>query len=35
MAVPQVGILKRIIIVDLGEGAKKPIDPELIEAESE
>ncbi|OPZ88588.1 MAG: Peptide deformylase [Firmicutes bacterium ADurb.Bin419] len=35
LAAPQVGILKRIIVVDVGEGAIKLINPELIEAEGE
>jgi peptide deformylase len=35
LAAPQVGILKRIIVVDVGEGAIKLINPELIEIEGE
>lgn len=35
LAAPQVGILKRIIVVDIGEGAIKLINPELVETEGE
>lgn len=35
LAAPQVGILKRIIVVDVGEGIIKLINPKLIEMEGE
>jgi peptide deformylase len=35
LAAPQVGILKRIIVIDVGEGAIKLINPELIETEGD
>jgi len=33
LAAPQVGILKRIVVIDMGEGIIKMINPEIIEAE--
>eukprot|EP00828_Plagiopyla_frontata_P002615 TRINITY_DN10476_c0_g1_i3.p2 TRINITY_DN10476_c0_g1~~TRINITY_DN10476_c0_g1_i3.p2 ORF type:complete len:200 (-),score=34.08 TRINITY_DN10476_c0_g1_i3:433-1032(-) len=33
LAAPQVGILKRIIVVDIGEGLIKLINPEIVEEE--
>ncbi|MCX7904202.1 MAG: peptide deformylase [Caloramator sp.] len=35
LAAPQVGILKRIIVVDVGEGLYKLINPEIIFEEGE
>jgi len=35
LAAPQVGILKRIIVVDVGEGLYKLINPEIIYEEGE
>jgi len=35
LAAPQVGILKRAIVVDVGEGVYKLINPEIIEEEGE
>lgn len=35
LAAPQVGILKRIAVVDVGEGIVNLINPEVIEAEGE
>lgn len=35
LAAPQVGILKRIIVVDVGEGLMKLINPEIIEKSGE
>lgn len=32
LAAPQVGILKRIIVIDIGEGPVKLINPEIIES---
>lgn len=31
LAAPQVGILKRIVVIDVGEGGKTFINPELVE----
>lgn len=33
LAAPQVGILRRIVVIDIGEGLLKLINPEIIEAE--
>jgi peptide deformylase len=33
LAAPQVGVLKRIVIIDIGDGPIKVINPEVIEAE--
>ena len=33
LAAPQVGVLKRIVVIDVGEGLIKLINPEIIEAE--
>lgn len=33
LAAPQVGILKRIVVIDIGEGLMNLINPEIIEAE--
>jgi peptide deformylase len=33
LAAPQVGILKRVIVVDIGQGILKLINPEIIETE--
>ncbi|SEF67956.1 peptide deformylase [Caloramator fervidus] len=35
LAAPQVGILKRVIVVDIGEGLYKLINPEIIYEEGE
>lgn len=35
LAAPQVGILKRVIVVDIGEGLIKLINPEIVEKEGE
>lgn len=33
LAAPQVGILKRAVVIDVGEGLIKLINPEIIETE--
>jgi len=35
LAAPQVGILRRIVIIDVGEGQVEYINPEIIESEGE
>jgi len=35
LAAPQVGILKRVIVIDVGDGPIKLINPELVESEGE
>lgn len=35
LAAPQVGILRRAVVVDIGEGPIKMINPEILEAEGE
>lgn len=35
LAAPQVGILKRVVVIDIGNGIIKLINPEIIEAEGE
>ncbi len=35
LAAPQVGILKRIVVIDVGEGPIVMINPEIIEVEGE
>lgn len=35
LAAPQVGVLKRVIVVDIGNGLIKLINPEIIEQEGE
>jgi len=35
LAAPQVGVLKRVIVVDIGEGLIKLINPEIVEQEGE
>ena len=35
LAAPQVGILKRIIVVDIGDGIIKLINPKIVEGEGE
>lgn len=35
LAAPQVGILKRVIVIDVGEGVVELINPEIIEADGE
>ena len=35
LAAPQVGILKRVVVVDIGDGLIELINPEIIEAEGE
>ncbi len=33
LAAPQVGILKRVIVIDIGEGLVKLVNPEIVEQE--
>lgn len=33
LAAPQVGVLKRVIVIDIGEGIIKLVNPEIIETE--
>lgn len=35
LAAPQVGVLKRIVVIDVGEGLIELINPEIIEASGE
>ena len=35
LAAPQVGILKRLVVIDIGEGLIKLINPEIVEKEGE
>ena len=35
LAAPQVGILKRVVVVDIGDGLIELINPEIIETEGE
>lgn len=35
LAAPQVGILKRIVVIDVGEGPIVMINPEIIESDGE
>ncbi|MBQ8506109.1 MAG: peptide deformylase [Clostridia bacterium] len=35
LAAPQVGILKRVVVIDVGEGLIELVNPEIIEAEGE
>lgn len=35
LAAPQIGILRRVVVIDIGEGPLKLINPELIEKEGE
>ena len=35
LAAPQVGILKRIVVIDVGEGPIVPINPEILETSGE
>jgi peptide deformylase len=35
LAAPQIGLLSRMIVVDLGEGLKTLINPEMVEGEGE
>lgn len=35
LAAPQIGILKRIIVIDVGEGLLELINPEILEEEGE
>jgi len=35
LAAPQVGILKRVVVIDIGEGPMKIINPEMIYEEGE
>lgn len=35
LAAPQVGVLRRVIVIDVGEGPIKMINPEIIEEEGE
>ena len=35
LAAPQVGVLRRVVVIDIGEGLLKLINPEIIEVEGE
>ncbi len=35
LAAPQVGILKRIVVIDIGEGPVVMINPEILETSGE
>lgn len=35
LAAPQVGILKRVVVIDVGDGLMELINPEIIEQEGE
>ncbi len=35
LAAPQVGILKRVVVIDVGEGLIELVNPEILEAEGE
>ena len=35
LAAPQVGILRRVIVIDIGEGILKIVNPEIVEEEGE
>lgn len=35
LAAPQIGILRRLVVIDVGEGILKLINPEIIEEEGE
>ncbi|HHY43034.1 MAG TPA: peptide deformylase [Thermoanaerobacterales bacterium] len=35
LAAPQIGILKRVVVIDVGEGPIELINPEIIESEGE
>ena len=35
LAAPQVGVLRRIVVIDVGEGLLELINPEIIETEGE
>ena len=35
LAAPQVGILKRLVVIDMGDGLIKLVNPEIVEAEGE
>lgn len=35
LAAPQVGVLRRVIVIDIGEGPLKLINPEILEKEGE
>ena len=35
LAAPQVGILKRLVVIDIGDGLIKLINPEIVEIEGE
>ena len=35
LAAPQVGVLRRVVVIDLGEGVIELINPEIISAEGE
>lgn len=35
LAAPQVGILKRLVVIDMGDGLIKLVNPEITEAEGE
>jgi len=35
LAAPQIGLLRRVVVMDVGEGFKEFINPEIVEAEGE
>lgn len=35
LAAPQVGILKRLVVIDIGEGPMKLVNPEIVENDGE
>lgn len=35
LAAPQVGILKRVVVIDVGDGLLELVNPEIVEAEGE
>lgn len=35
LAAPQVGILKRLVVIDIGEGPMKLVNPEIVENEGD
>ena len=35
LAAPQVGVLKRLVVIDMGDGLIKLVNPKLVEAEGE
>ena len=35
LAVPQVGVLRRVVVIDIGEGPMELINPEILESSGE